>query len=146
MEMNREEFLNKLSGGLAATCVACLAAACSKDEPVTPGNNTIPGGNASGVTVNLATELRNVNDFVAKTGVIVIRTATGNTANSFLAFSSSCPHAGATVVYNSATTSFLCASHGSTFSANGALVKGPADRGLTSLTVVISGLTLTVKS
>ncbi len=146
MKINREEFLNKLTGGLAVTCVACMAAACAKDEPVTPGNNTIPGGNTSGVTVNLATELKNVNDFVAKTGVIVIRTATGNTANSFLAFSSSCPHAGATVVYNSSTSSFLCASHGSTFSANGSLVNGPADRGLTSLSVVISGSILTVKS
>lgn len=36
MNMNREEFLHKLSGGLAATCVACMAAACSKEESVTP--------------------------------------------------------------------------------------------------------------
>jgi Rieske Fe-S protein len=146
MKINREEFLNKLTGGLAVTCVACMAAACSKDESVTPGNTTIPAGNTSGVTVNLATELKNVNDFIAKSGVIVIRTATGNTSNSFLAFSSSCPHAGATVEYNSSTTSFLCAAHGSTFSANGSLVNGPATKGLTSLVIVIVGSTLTVKS
>ena len=141
--MNREEFLNKLSGGLAATCVACLAAACSKDEPVTPGTNTPI---TSGVTVNLATELRNVNDFIAKSGVIVIRTATGNTVNSFAAFSSVCPHAGATVEYNSSTSSFFCAAHSSSFSANGSRLQGPADKALTKLTVEITGSTLTVKS
>ena len=146
MKINREEFLNKLTGGLAVTCVACMAAACSKEESVTPGNTTIPVGNTSGVIVNLATELRNVNDFVAKTGVIVIRTAAGNTANSFLAFSSSCPHAGATVEYNSSTTSFLCAAHGSTFSANGSLVNGPATTGLKKLNIEITGSTLSVKS
>ena len=149
MKINREEFLNKLTGGLAVTCVACMAAACSKEEPVTPGNSpisTTPVGNTSGVTVNLATELRNVNEFIAKSGVIVIRTATGNTAISFAAFSSSCPHAGATVEYNSSTTSFFCSAHGSAFSANGSLVKGPATRGLTNLTVEITGMTLTVKS
>jgi cytochrome b6-f complex iron-sulfur subunit len=146
MKINREEFLNKLTGGLAVTCVACMAAACSKEESVTPVNTTIPVGNTSGVIVNLATELKNVNDFVAKTGVIVIRTAAGNTANSFLAFSSSCPHAGATVEYNSSTTSFLCAAHGSTFSANGSLVNGPATTGLKKLNIEITGSTLSVKS
>jgi cytochrome b6-f complex iron-sulfur subunit len=146
MKINREEFLNKLTGGLAVTCVACMAAACSKEEPVTPGNSTIPVGNTTGVTVNLATELKNVNEFIAKSGVIVIRTAIGNTAISFAAFSSSCPHAGATVEYNSSTTSFFCSAHGSAFSANGSLVKGPATRGLTNLTVEITGSTLTVKS
>lgn len=144
MEMNREEFLNKLSGGLAASCVACLAAACSQDAPVTPGNGPIVP--TSGLTINLATEIRNVNEFIAKSGVIVIRTATGNTAASFLAFSSSCPHAGATVEYNSSTSTFFCAAHGSAFSANGALVQGPATRGLTKLSVDITGTTLTVRS
>jgi cytochrome b6-f complex iron-sulfur subunit len=144
MEMNREEFLNRLSGGLAATCVACLAAACSQDEPVIPGNGPIVP--LSGLTVNLATEIRNVNEFIAKNGAIVIRTATGNTAASFLAFSSSCPHAGATVEYNSSTSSFFCAAHGSSFSSNGSLVQGPATKGLTKLSVDITGTTLTVRS
>ena len=144
MEMNREEFLNRLSGGLAATCVACLAAACSQDEPVTPGNGPIVP--LSGLTVNLASEIRNVNEFIAKNGAIVIRTATGNTAASFLAFSSSCPHAGATVEYNSSTSSFFCAAHGSSFSSNGSLVQGPATKGLTKLSVDITGTTLTVRS
>lgn len=146
MEMNREEFLNKLTGGLAATCVACLAAACSQDEPVTPGGGNGPIVPTSGLTVNLATEIRNVNEFIAKSGAIVIRTATGNTAASFLAFSSSCPHAGATVEYNSSTSSFFCAAHGSAFSASGALVQGPATIGLTKLSVDITGTTLTVRS
>lgn len=144
--MNREEFLHKLSGGLAATCVACMAAACSKEESVTPSTVSNPTGNSAGATVNLDSELKNINDFVAKSSTIVIRTASGNAVTSFLAFSSVCPHAGATVEYNNSTSSFFCAAHGSSFSGNGALVQGPATKGLTKLTVEITGSTLTVKA
>ena len=144
--MNREEFLHKLSGGLAATCVACMAAACSKEESVTPATVSNPTGNTAGTTVNLDSELKNINDFVAKSSTIVIRTASGNAVTSFLAFSSVCPHAGATVEYNNSTSSFFCAAHGSSFSGNGALVQGPATKGLTKLTIEITGSTLTVKA
>lgn len=148
MEINRNEFLNKLSGGLAATCVACLAAACSKESPgpMSPVTGSNPSGNTSGATVNLDSELKNINDFVAKNSTIVIRTASGNAVSNFLAFSSVCPHAGATVEYNNSTSSFLCAAHGSTFNSNGGLVQGPATKGLTKLTVEITGSTLTVKA
>jgi len=146
MKINREEFLNKLTGGLAVTCVACMAAACSKDESVTPATGSNPTGNTAGTTVNLDSELKNINDFVAKSSTIVIRTASGNAITSFLAFSSVCPHAGATVEYNNSTSSFFCAAHGSSFSGNGALVQGPATKGLTKLTIEITGSTLTVKA
>jgi Rieske Fe-S protein len=148
MNMNREEFLHKLSGGLAATCVACLAAACSSENPgpISPAIGSNPSGNTAGTTVNLDSELKNINDFVAKNATIIIRTASGNAVTSFLAFSSVCPHAGATVEYNNSTSSFLCAAHGSTFNSNGGLVQGPATKGLTKLTVEITGATLTVKA
>ncbi len=146
--INREEFLNKLTGGLAVTCVACLAAACSSDspEPASSPSGSNPTGNTASLTVDLATEIRNINDFVAKNNIIVIRTASGNAAASFLAVSSVCPHAGARVEYNNSTSSFFCAAHGSAFSATGALVQGPATTGLKKLTVEITGTTLAVKS
>jgi Rieske Fe-S protein len=93
----------------------------------------------------LDSELKAINDFVAKSGVIVIRTSSGNTPASFLAFSSVCPHAGATVEYNGTKNSFFCAAHGSSFNGDGSLLVGPATRGLTSLVVEIIGTTLTVK-
>lgn len=149
--MKRSKFLHSVSGGLAAVCVSCLAAACSKDGAPTPISSTTPSTNppsnpSSNVfTVKLDSELRAVNDFIAKSGIILIRIATGNIASSFLAVSSVCPHAGATVDYNNTKSSFSCSAHGSAFGSDGSLVSGPATKGLTKLTVEISGTTLTVK-
>ena len=147
--MKRKEFINALSGGLAATCVGCLVAACSKDDSAGGNITPNPGGGAMGtnsVTVNLDSELKSINDFVAKSGVIVIRKASGNTPASFLALSSVCPHAGATVEYNNGLSTFSCAAHGSAFAADGAVTQGPATKGLTKLTVEVTGATLSVKA
>jgi Rieske Fe-S protein len=149
--MERKEFLGKICGGLTFTCVASMMAACSKDEATsgtTPGNTTpTPGGNTNNalITVNLLSQMVSVNDFVAEKGVIVVRIATGNAASSFSAFSSVCPHAGATVTYVSLTKTFNCAAHGSNFSSSGSVTQGPASSGLTKLSVEVTGSTLTVK-
>ena len=99
-----------------------------------------------GFSISLDSELKAVNDFVAKSGYIVIRTAAGNTPANFLAFSSVCPHAGATVEYKNNTSSFLCPAHGSTFNATGGLIQGPASRGLSKFDVEIVGTTLRIKA
>lgn len=149
--MERKEFLSKIGGSIAFTCVACMMAACSKEETTTGGSTgptpPTPGGNSSTVilAINLATQILQVNEFVADKGVIVIRTATGNTAASFSAFSSVCPHAGSTVTYNKNNTSFNCAAHGSNFSSTGAVTGGPAASGLTKMTIEIAGSTLNIK-
>jgi Rieske Fe-S protein len=145
--MKRDKFLTTLTGSFSAVCLACMTSACSEDEMGAPKAATTPAGPASSsATINLETELKAVNNFIAKNGFIVIRTATGNTAASFVAFSSVCPHAGATVEYKESSSSFLCAAHGSTFSSSGALTQGPAAVGLTKLDVEITGLTLRVKA
>ena len=36
--MDRKDFLNKFTGGLALTCVSCMMAACSKEEDNGGGN------------------------------------------------------------------------------------------------------------
>lgn len=149
--MKRTKFLHTVTGGLAAVCVSCLAAACSKNEAPTPNPASSPstgsGQNpiSNAFTVKLDSELKAVNDFISKSGIILIRLATGNVASSFLAVSSVCPHAGATVEYNNTKLSFLCAAHGSTFSSDGSLVLGPATKGLSKLLVEITGTTLIVK-
>ena len=149
-DMKRKEFLSTITGGITATCVACLAAACSKEEMFTPsstsGSSTTPSTGNTPFTVNLSTELRAVNDFISKSGVIVIRTSAGNNASNFLAVSSACPHAGATVEYNNTKSSFYCSAHGSAFASDGALVTGPATRGLSKLSVEITGSNLVVKT
>lgn len=143
--MKRNEFLTTLTGSFSVACLACMTSACSKEDNGAPTavNNPAP---ASGFLINLDSELKAVNDFVARSGYIVIRTATGNTPASFSAFSSVCPHAGATVEYKNSTSSFLCAAHGSTFSGTGALIQGPATRGLTKFDVEITGSTLRLKN
>lgn len=149
--MERKDFLNKIGGSIAFTCVACMMAACSKDEATTGGSTgptpPTPGGNSSTVilAINLATQILAVNEFVADKGVIVIRTATGNTAASFSAFSSVCPHAGSTVTYNKNNTTFNCAAHNSNFSSTGAVTSGPSASGLTKMTIEIAGSTLNIK-
>lgn len=145
--MERKEFINKITGGLAFTCVACMMEACSKEEATGGsggGNNT--GGTGSAIlTINLNTQLMAVNDFISEKGVIVVRTATGNTTQSFVAFSNECPHAGATVTFVKASNIFNCPAHGSNFSITGSVTQGPANTGLSKKSIEISGTTLTVK-
>jgi len=101
--MERKEFLNKISGGLAFTCVACMMAACSKDETNGTGNNTggsNTGGGSTGstlLTINLTTQLLAIDDFISDKGIIVVRKAAGNAVSSFVAFVNACPHQGVAV-------------------------------------------------
>ena len=154
--MERKEFLNKISGGLAFTCVACMMAACSKDDSTGSGNNTGGSGNTGGgntgggtgstlLTINLATQLLAVDDFVSDKGIIVVRKATGNAVSSFVAFVNACPHQGVAVTFRKGSNDFYCSAHGSTFSIAGAVTVSPATSGLSARTVEISGTTLTVK-
>jgi Rieske Fe-S protein len=151
--MERKEFLNKISGGLAFTCVACMMAACSKDDTTTgSGNNNGGGGNTGGggtgsilLTINLTTQLLAVNDFVSDKGIIIVRKAAGNVVSSFAAFVNACPHQGVAVTFRKASNDFWCSAHGSTFSITGAVTVSPATSGLSARTVEINGTTLTVK-
>lgn len=60
------------------------------------------------------------------------------TAGSVVAFSSVCPHQGCAVAF--AKTDFACPCHGSTFDlASGDVTHGPAQKGLTPVSVTVSG-------
>lgn len=136
--MDRKNFLNKLSGGLAITCVSCMMAACSKEE------DNGGGGTTPTLSIDLSSQLTNVGDFVAASGLIVVRLAAGNQSSSFKAFSNVCPHEAGTISYNKATTVFTCAKHGATFNQSGAVTTGPATSGMSTKTVTVTGTTLTV--
>jgi thiosulfate dehydrogenase [quinone] large subunit len=69
-----------------------------------------------------------------KTGdpAVVVQPAAGN----FVAFDAVCPHEGCTVAYAAPDKLFICPCHGSQFNGEtGALVHGPATRGLTPITI-----------
>jgi len=62
------------------------------------------------------------------------------TSGEFVAFDAVCPHAGCTVAYAAAAKIIACPCHGSEFNAKtGAVIQGPATRGLTVVDVVSSG-------
>jgi cytochrome b6-f complex iron-sulfur subunit len=136
--MDRKNFLNSITGGLALTCVSCMMAACSKEE------DNGGGGPTPTLSIDLSSQLTNVGDFVAASGLIVVRLAAGNQPSSFKAFSNVCPHEAGTISYNKTTTVFTCAKHGATFNQSGAVTTGPATSGMTTRTVTVTGNTLTV--
>ena len=137
--MDRKDFLNKLSGGLALTCVSCMMAACSKED-----NNGSGGNSTTTLTLDLSSQITAVGDFIASNNIIVVRVAAGNQASSFKAFSNVCPHESGTITYNKTTTVFTCGRHGATFNQSGAVTQGPATSNMTLRTVTVTGTTLTV--
>jgi thiosulfate dehydrogenase [quinone] large subunit len=61
-----------------------------------------------------------------------------STAGSYVAFDAVCPHAGCTVAYAKAAQIIACPCHGSEFDPRtGAVVQGPASRGLTAIRVAL---------
>ena len=59
------------------------------------------------------------------------------TADDFVAFDAVCPHAGCTVAYQASARLIACPCHGSEFNARtGAVIRGPATYGLTSIKVI----------
>jgi cytochrome b6-f complex iron-sulfur subunit len=139
--MNRKNFLNSITGGLAITCVSCMMAACSKEED--NGGDT-GNGNAK-LTLDLSSQITAIGDFVATNGIIVVRIASGNQASSFKAFSNICPHQGGNISYDKGSTTFTCATHGATFNQSGTVTKGPATSNMSTFIVAVTGNTLTVQ-
>ena len=140
--MERRDFLHDISQATVAICAGTLLAACSKSSdnnvPAPPG-----GGNAL-VTANLNSELTSVGSSKISGSVIVIRTAAGNVAASFVALSLICTHQGCTVNYDSAASGFKCPCHGSEYNISGAVTQGPAPSALSKYTVKVTNNTLTV--
>ena len=142
--MERRDFLHDISQATVAICAGSLLAACSKSsdnnvQPPPPGG----GGNAL-ITANLNSELASVGSSKTSVSVIVIRTATGNVADSFVALSLICTHMQCTVNYDAGASGFKCPCHGSEYNISGAVTMGPAPSSLKKYTVTVNNNTLTV--
>lgn len=145
--MERDEFLQKFGIGLLAVCAGCGIASCgSKSSSPTPTNtNTGPAkGSGNVFSADLNTELTAVGSSKTSNGVILVRTAAGNTSSSFTAVQVACTHEGTAIGYNNGQGVFICPLHGSQFSKAGAVLQGPATTALQQYTVNIQGSTLTV--
>lgn len=141
--MERNEFLAKLGISLAAVCTSCSLASCggSKDTDPTPDP---PKGNGALLSVNLDSEMKNIGEFKVANGIILVRLASGNTANAFSAVQVACTHQGTAINYNAAQGKFICPNHGSQFNTSGAVLVGPAATSLKKYPVAVKGSTLTV--
>ncbi|MDO8307810.1 MAG: Rieske 2Fe-2S domain-containing protein [Actinomycetota bacterium] len=92
--------------------------------------NKVPGLAKVGGSVNLGT--------VKGKPVAVVRTGT----STYRALSLACPHQGVTVARSG--SNWRCPAHGSTFTADGTFVAGPAEGPLSTVPAKLSGKTLTV--
>lgn len=134
--MNRRDFLAKSSAPVVAVCAACLGA-CSKNSSSSAPTNV-------NFNIDLNSQLTSVGASLVQGGVIVVRTASGNTTGSFTAVQVACTHEGTAVNWNSGSGRFVCPNHGANFSASGAVLVGPATKSLKQYTLSITGNTLTV--
>lgn len=103
-----------LAGGSTKGSKGTLLGAASSVPIGTAANFTIPSSGDPGIILQL-------------------------TPGNFVAYDAVCPHAGCQVGYAASAKLFVCPCHGSEFLvATGAVISGPAPRGLTPLTVVES--------
>jgi Rieske Fe-S protein len=142
--MERKEFLSTISYGLVAVCAGGCLASCSKKDG--PGGETPPPTPPSGVlfTIDLNSEIQNVGDSVIKSGVIIVRLATGTAVSSFTAVQVACTHQGTSINFNSTQGNFICPNHGSQFTSTGTVINGPATANLKKYNISIAGNTMSV--
>ena len=137
-----------LLAGLAAGLGRLLGhytdmAAPTKTNPLSAGSTTSTTSGATRPATPPGTSVGPARDVAVGGGATFTDPRTGDPAvvvqpssGTFVAFDAVCPHEGCTVAYFPQDKLFVCPCHGSRFnSETGALVKGPATRGLTPITI-----------
>ncbi|WP_347350701.1 Rieske (2Fe-2S) protein [Intrasporangium sp.] len=121
--------------GAGAVAAATALAACSGSGG--PGEGATPSPVSGIPTADIPVDGGKV---IAGTGVVITQPARGT----FKAFDAVCPHQGCEV-NEIADNVIRCPCHGSTFDATtGARIAGPAPRGLTTLSVTVTGSSISV--
>jgi cytochrome b6-f complex iron-sulfur subunit len=147
MAITRKEFLLHVAvGGVAlgaSSAIASFLASCSL--PTQPQGANLPtttgtlNGNKLTVDISSGSPLvQNGFAIVHYSGgsVLIAHTADG----SYHAMTSICTHAGCLIdQYNSSSKEFVCACHGSRFSATGAVTNGPASSPLKQYATSVNG-------
>jgi cytochrome b6-f complex iron-sulfur subunit len=138
--MDRKEFLASLGIGAAFVAYSTCFEGCNVQNPVASAPSNVDFTLDLSAAANNA--LKTNGGFVYNQGIIVART----TAGEYVAVFSVCPHAGATVQYDTRNNRFTCPAHGSNFATTGALINGPASHGLTKYNTSLNGTSLRVYS
>ena len=163
--MERKDFIEKVGLSGAAILIFGCMQSCSKDSDMTSSPNTPPNSGGTGGTVgtggtggggSASTKI----DFTLDIGVspydvlkkeggyivyaaakVIIAKIAGD---AFIAVSSVCTHAGATLEYVSSTSKFYCSAHGSNFNQTGTVANGPASEALKQYKTSLDGTKLRV--
>ena len=137
--MDRKEFLSALGVGTFAVLYSCCLHGCSSQDqgPTAPTNVDFTLDLTNPAYSGLVASGGSYNN----NGVIVAHTPSGN-----VAVSSACTHQGATVTYDSTNNYSYCPAHGSIFSTNGAVSRGPAGSPLSTYHAAWNGNSLRVYS
>jgi len=104
-------------------------------SPTTTSTTKIPGVAIGKITQVAVGQAAQFTDPASKQPALAIRLK----ATELVAFTRVCPHAGCTCSYSSSAHLIVCPCHGSEFNqTTGAVVRGPATKGLTRIPVEIS--------
>jgi cytochrome b6-f complex iron-sulfur subunit len=121
--LSRRGFLQVSAAGLAA--VATGLAAFMAARFVTPA---LPHDQLSDLTLDLPEKYPEGQTFIPAARIFVERRG-----NRLRCLSAECTHLGCIIAWNAQLGEFHCPCHGSVFSADGAVIKGPAARPLAAL-------------
>ncbi|PSB20312.1 Rieske (2Fe-2S) protein [Phormidesmis priestleyi ULC007] len=154
--MNRRSFLSWFGLGwavsrlpVALTAIASGLAACSKssDSAVQPSADSKAASSDGFQTIGSLADLDKNGQILSEKSVIgpvlIIRNPTTPTA--VVAVNPTCTHQGCLVAWKSERKSFACPCHNSTFTAEGAVIEGPARKALGTYIAKIEGNSVLVK-
>lgn len=121
-----------LGAGAAAVGAGMLVAGCTAADTsgATGASADEPAGTPVGQASDVPVDSARIFDAV---GVVVTQATAGN----YAAFSTTCPHQGC-AVSTVEGANIVCPCHGSTFTLDGSVVRGPAERGLESRPITVS--------
>ncbi|MBL4755604.1 MAG: Rieske (2Fe-2S) protein [Flavobacteriales bacterium] len=134
--MKRLEFVRKVALGAGYVAVAGCIGACSHKTAKTEQPAKASAGPKAEPVLGFSIDLNEPKyavldkpgEYAYYKKVIIVRTNKGE----LVAFDKKCPHQGGRLYYQKETNLFKCRRHGSLFSSEGALRKGPAKKNMTA--------------
>lgn len=136
--MNRKEFIQKSAlASLVVIAGGGLLASCKTNGVSAPDVNF-------SVDLSQNSALNSVGGSIKKNNVIIIRTASSMNADSFIALSSICTHAGCSVSFQKTSNALVCPCHGGRFDTKGKVLSGPPPSDLRVYNTSLDGNILSV--
>ncbi len=154
--INRRKFVHWLGIGWFISILSGAISACSNQNSNSPTNTeTSPSNNQETavkppsdgfIEVGTVADLDREGKIVTSgtTPLLVIRDP--ENTSKLLAVNPICPHQGCTADWNADKKNIVCSCHGSTFSAMGEVIKGPASKPLKRYEAEIKGDVVLVKA